>query len=131
MLFAVPRKRVGPTLFDVGKGNVAAVADAVNDEGVGDLALDFRTVKQVIGGAVGPALDVLLTRGLFHGDAEKIAGAVAVAHNFFANGFGIESGVVKLAAFEPQAEQIAAIAFRAQVAEVRLQNAEDVRFSAV
>src|SRR6266567_3624889 len=110
MLFAVPRKWVCPSLLDVGKGHVAAVTNNMDDQSVGNLALDFRNVQQVIRRTVGPALHALVARGLFHYDAQKISGAVAVAHNFSADIFGIEAGDLKQAALEPQAKEISAVA---------------------
>ena len=98
----------------------------MNDESIRNVALDFANIEQVVGSAVGPALNPLLPGNFFHYEAKKIARAVAVVNNLLANLVGIKSGDLEELASQPALEQTLSISLAAQVSESRLENAEDV-----
>src|ERR1035441_9260931 len=107
-------------------GDVAAVANNVNDESVGNHSLDQRKIEQVQRRGFSPTADTLLAGDGFHHDAQEVAGIAAIFHDTLIDIFGIKSGALKQLAGEILVEQLAAVAGGGEVAEAQAEQVKGV-----
>src|SRR5215469_1754833 len=128
---AIPRQWVSPPLLDVRQRYVAAVANDMDDERVRNLPFDLPDIEKVIRGAIGPAGCALETSRLLHHNAQEVTRTSAFRQDLVANVVLIETGDLEKLAFEPVAQEFAAIPLPSQISETGLENAEHVRFGAV
>ena len=106
----VPRQWTNPADAVQGGGDVAAIANNVDDKRIGNHFLDQRKIEQVQWRTFGPAPDTLFARDAFHHDAQEVAGIMAIFHHALFDFLGIESGTLKQFAGEIGVEQLAAVA---------------------
>ncbi len=102
-----------------GRGDVAAVANNVDDERLGNHFFDQRKIEQVQRRGFSPAIDALLARhGLHHG-AQEVAGIAAIFHHARVDIFGIESSPLKQLAGVVGVEQLAAVAAPGEITKAQ------------
>src|SRR5260370_5171212 len=123
---AVPWQWTNPSDAVQGGGDVAAVANNVDDERIGNHFLDQRKIEQVQGRRLRPAPDILFARDGFHHDAQEVACIPALFHHALIDIFGIESGTLKQLASEIGVEQLAAVAATGEVAEAKAEPVESI-----
>src|ERR1700687_4314790 len=114
---AVPWQWTNPADAVQGGGDVAAIANNVDDKRIGNHFLDQRKIEQVQWRTFGPAPDTLFARDGFHHDAQEVAGIMAIFHHALFDLLGIESGTLKQFAGEIGVEQLAAGAATGYVGE--------------
>src|SRR5512143_3260058 len=88
-------------------------------------------VEQVLRRGVGPALHTLLTRHLFHDDAEEVAAILAFGSHPGLKLWLVEAGKSVKTAVVPGLQQVPLVAAVAQVAESRFEQVDDIRFHAI
>src|SRR6202158_2721210 len=123
---AVPWQWTNPADAVQGGGDVAAVANNVDDERIGNHFLDQWKIEQVQRRRFRPALGALLAGDGFHHDAQEVTGVPALFHYALFDFLGIESGTLKQFAHEIGVEQLAAIAATGEIAEAHAEQVEGV-----
>src|SRR5207248_3095863 len=78
---AVPGKRLKTTHSFQRESDIPAVADDVDEESGGDVGLDLRHEEDVVGVVDGPAIHILVTSDLVHGESNEITAGTAFAQN--------------------------------------------------
>ena len=68
-----------------------AIANDMNDQSIGNFALDLANIEQMIGRAISPTLHPLLARHRRHECAQAIPGIVALVQNLAADLFCFQS----------------------------------------
>src|ERR1019366_4033057 len=121
---AVPGQRTNPADAVQGGGDVAAVANNVDDERIGNRFLDYRKIEQVKRRRFGPAMGTLLAGDGFHHDAQEVAGIAAIFQHAIFDIFRIEAGALKQLAGEVGVEQLAAVAATREVTEAQAEQVE-------
>ena len=125
---AVPRQRADPSDALQRGGDVAPVANNVDDERVGNRLLDQRKEQQVRGRTFGPAPDALFAGDRFHHDAQEVAGMPAILHDALFDFLALKSSALKQHAFEEVVEQTAPIVPVGKVAEEQAEQIEGIAF---
>src|SRR5215831_19689694 len=89
------------------EGNVAAIANDVNDESFGNGFLNAMEMKQMFGSGVGPSLDALLATHLGHDDAQEISAVSAFGQHLGSDFFFVQTRKRVETAVVPGFEQVA------------------------
>src|SRR5208283_4937913 len=111
---SIPWKRMRPPLLNIGKSDIAAITDDVNEKSVRDLALDLLHVKKMVRSAVCPAPNALLAGNFLHHDSQEIAAAAAFVQEPVADLLSVQSRDTKQLAAQPYFEQLLPVRRRAQ-----------------
>ena len=128
---AVPWQRTNPSDAMQRSGDVAAVADDVDHERVGNQFLNQRKIEQMERRGLGPALRALFLGDGLHHNAQEVAGIAAIPHHAGLDVFGGESGALKQFAGVVGVQQLAAIAATREGAEAQAQQVKGVALGVI
>src|SRR5271166_1495055 len=117
-----------PLLLDIGKSNVAAITNNVNEQRVRYLALDLLHVKKMVGRAVCPAPNSLLAADFLHNDTQEIATAIAFTQDPLADLTRVQFRHTKHLAPQPYGQELLTIRPRSHSPKSRDQQIEDIGF---
>src|SRR5229473_5473358 len=123
---AVPGQWTNPADAVQRGGDVATVANNVDDERIGNQFLDQRKIEQVQRCGFSPTPDALFARDGLHHDTKEVAGIPALFHHALFDFVSIESGTLKQLAGEIGVEQLAAVAAMGEIAEAHAEQVEGV-----
>jgi len=122
---AVPRQWLRPSLAGERIGDVAPIADDVEEERVGNGLLDFAHIEEMSGRGFRPAAGILLQRHVLHDDAQKVAAVPAPGHQLGPDIAGLESRELMEIAFQPVLYQPFAVSRVREIAVARDERVED------
>src|ERR1017187_1031079 len=116
---AVPRQRIGPTLLDIGKSNIAAVTNNVDEQRIRYLTLDLLHVQKMVWGTVCPASSSLLACNILHHDSQEISSTAAFGHYLVTDFTSIQSRDSKWLTSQPYFQKLFPVRCRTHSAKSR------------